>query len=740
MVMEPVEPRPEEMVQGEEEFIQEELAREEEAKAQEVELLTALNMLKAWHAQVNIASELDEETINSLASRVIEDFNSDKDSRKAWEELNREILDTARLVLQKKTYAGEQVANVKYPLITNSAIQFAARAYPEIVKGADVVKPKIIGDDPEGLKAERGERVCDHMSYQLLHEMRDWEDGVDQMLFTMPVVGCAFKKTYYSGVESRNISEMVFPEDLVVQYNAVSLEKAARVSHIIYLSHNEVVERIRSKVYLDFDVDDLGHPSGVEEEDKPVTADDEDAPHKFIEQHRWYDLDKDGYKEPYVVTVHYETQKLVRVAARYDLDGVFYNEGEEIVRIEPVHYFTRFLFMPAIDGSFYGMGFGTLLHSVNSTINSTINQLLDAGTINNRQSGFLGKGIRLGRGSSLKFKPGEWKPVETTGDDLRKNLVPLPTHEPSATLFNLLGMLIESGKELSGITEVLSGQSPGSNVPAETTLALIEQGLQAYTAIQKRIHRSLYREFAKIRRLNTLYLDENDYAEVSDNPSAVKALDYKSSDLDIIPVSDPNSTTNMQRIIRAKALLELRGQGLNDMAIVERYLKALQIEDIEELTTVEDQEPDPVEQLTIQDLQAKVEKTMAELEKIRAETQLVLEEIRTEQVTQNVKQSGVEFDRQKLEIERAQTVADIRNSERKTKLDAALAVSNIRRGAAPPKKPTAASPKKPTTSQPGKPGGDDSQFEGKTAKTYTQGPYRERGSIKSNNKNLDQNS
>ncbi|MCK4252693.1 hypothetical protein KAX97_14695, partial [candidate division WOR-3 bacterium] len=382
---------------------------EEEPETQEQEILSIMDQLEARHAMTNIAEDLKQDIIDTIAAKVVEDYNTDKDSRNVWEESNRELMKLAKLDSEKKTYAGERVANVKYPIITNAAIQFAARAYPEIIKGSDVVKPKVIGEDPDGQKAERGKRLCDHMSYQLLNDMPDWEDGVDQMLFTLPVVGCAFKKTYYSAVESQNISEMVFPDDLVVHYHAVSLEKASRITHIIELTRNEVVERIRSGVYLDFDVEELGPPS--QEDNDQI---DEDTPHKFLEQHRWYDIDKDGYQEPYIVTVHQATQKLVRISARFELKGIETNDKGEIVRIKPTHYFTRFLFMPAPDGSFYGMGFGSLLHSINSATNTALNQLLDAGTLSNRQSGFLGRGIQLGRGASLKFQSGEWKPVQTT--------------------------------------------------------------------------------------------------------------------------------------------------------------------------------------------------------------------------------------------------------------------------------------------------------------------------------------
>ncbi len=670
---------------------------------QEQEMVTiVLNQIEAYHALDNIAETLEQQEIDEIAIKVIDGYNLDLDSRAEWEKSNESVMELAKLTVKTKTYAGDPVANTKYPIITNAAIQFAARAYAEIIKGEDVVKAKIVGDDPDGQKAARGERVATHLSYQLLNEMTDWEAGVDQMLFTLPVLGCAFKKTYRSGVENRNVSELVMPADLVVNYNAESLKKASRVTHIIELTKNEIIERIRTGVFLDFDVDELGQ--GGESEDNI----DEDTPHKFLEQHRWYDLDDDGYQEPYIVTVHYATQKLVRISARYELQGVVRNDKKEIVRIEPVHYFTRFLFMPSPDAGFYGMGFGTLLQSINSSANTILNQLLDAGTINNRQSGFLGRGVQLGRGQSLKIHPGEWKPVQATGDDLRKNIVPLPTKQPSTVLFQLFGVLVDAGKELAGITEVLSGQSPGSNVPAETTLALIEQGLQGYSAVHKRIHRSLYEEFQKIRRLNILYLTQEEYSNVIDEQADNNA-DYTATDHDIIPVSDPNATTNMQRIMKAKALLSLKGQGLNDDEITRRYLQALQIDDIEALIP-EEQQPNPIMELEIQAKQTEIQTSVAEQQKIAADTQLIVEKINTEKVNQEVKLLGTEFDKKKLELEQAQTINEIKITQESNRRETAKLINDIK---APAKQ-------------------NDSKFEGKTAQTNTQGPYRESGMVSNN--------
>ena len=565
----------------------------------------------------NLADKQSRETLSDITTKVLEGYKIDLESRKEWEALNEQIIDLAKLLVKRKTYAGEVVANVKYPLIINACIQFAARAYTEIIKGNEVVKSKVIGNDPEGKKFDRAQRLAEFMSFQLLNHMEDWEEGVDQLLFTLPAIGCVFKKSYFNSIERVNTSQIVFADDLVVNYWAESLERAPRVTHKIRLYHNEIVERINSGTFIKFDIKELGQP--VSDKTSDV---DEETPHLFLEQHRWYDLDGDGYQEPYIVTIHEQSQKLVRISARFATDGIIRsNENDQIIKIKPEQYFTRYIFMPSIDGGFYGMGFGSLLMSGNSAINTIINQLLDAGTLSNRQNGFLGRGLKLGRGKSIQLRSGEWKPVDVTGDDLRKNVFPMPVREPSGTLFQLLGLLIESGKELAGMTEILAGNSPGANVPAESVLALIEQGLQVYSAVHKRIFRANYKEFQKIKRLNALYLDQMTYGTVMDDPEAVVQADFASADYDVVPVADPNNTTMMQRLMKAKAMLELRGQGLNDMEIMRRYLLAMDINDVEAILPKEDT-PDPVKQAEAQKVQLESEEIAAKIEKLKSETEL----------------------------------------------------------------------------------------------------------------------
>lgn len=602
----------------------------------------------------NIAEKQKKEVLADITTKVLEGYKIDLASRESWEELNKQIIDLAKLLVSKKVYAGEIVANVKYPLIINACIQFAARAYPEIVKGNEIVKGKVIGTDPTGEKFSRAQRLAEFMSFQFLNHMEDWEEGTDQLLFTLPAIGCVFKKSYFDSIEKRNVSQIVFADDLVVNYWAESLERAPRVTHKIRLYHNEIVERINSGTFIKFDIKELGQATSDKTSDI-----DEETPHLFLEQHRWYDLDNDGYQEPYIVTIHEESQKLVRIAPRFATDGIIRSDDEQsIIKIKPEQYFTRYIFMPSIDGGFYGMGFGSLLMSSNAAINTVINQLLDAGTLSNRQNGFLGRGLKLGRGKSIQLKSGEWKPVDATGDDLRKNVFPMPVREPSSTLFQLLGLLIESGKELAGMTEILAGNSPGANVPAESVLALIEQGLQVYSAVHKRIFRANYKEFQKIKRLNALYLDQMTYSQVMDDPKAIVQADFNNNDYDILPVADPNNTTMLQRLMKAKAMLELRGQGLNDIEIMRRYLLAMDISDIDALFPQEDQQ-NPIEQLNMQKLQKEIEELNAKIERLQSEAELNYAKIESEYNTQRKKNIDASNDSRKLDINETQVLGQL---------------------------------------------------------------------------------
>lgn len=562
--------------------------------------------------KTNIADEIDESTLGLIAAEVVTGYELDKASRKDWEEQTEEGMKIAKQVKENKTFPWPNAANVKYPLIATAAIQFASRAYPELVRGQDVVKGQVIGRDPSGTKEARSKRVSTYMSWQCLEEMPEWEPDTDTMLHMLPVVGTCFKKTYYSSLLNRNVSELVSPLQLVVNNDcARDVETARRITQELYLYKNDVIERERRDLFL---------PVA-----QYLTDNDEKSQEIFLEQHCWIDLDGDDYEEPYIVTVHYASGQVARIAPRYDEAGIEINAKNKVVKITPVGYFTKFSFIPSPDGKFYDIGFAHMLGPINETLNTVINQLLDAGALSNVQGGFIGKGIR-GINGRMKFDLGEWKQVEVTGGTLKDNIVPLPVAGPSNVLFQLLGSLNDAGMRLASVSETLTGETPGQNVPATTTLAMIEQGLKVFSSIYKRIFRAFKAEYKKLYRLNGIYPNQEMYATVLDEDQVDCKADFNAKDVDIQPVSDPTLSSEAIRMARANALmqtLQINPTNGGKLEILKRYYEAISTPEIEKLLPMEElnapKPPDPdmirlQAEITAQQSKAEIDEKKVELE------------------------------------------------------------------------------------------------------------------------------
>ena len=545
--------------------------------------------------KINIADDLDKDELASIGAEVCENYDYDKESRSEWEENLQDAFTLAKQLKENREYAGERISDVKYPVIASACIQYAARAYPAIVKGDEVVKFKVIGADPQGQKAARAFRVAEHMNTQIMCQMEEWEDGMDQLLVCQPLLGVYYKKTYYDPVRRINRSELVSPEDLVMYFYEKSVEKAERKTHVLEYSHNQYLEMVNAGIWRDIEIEKPEESHDTQNRKRGAT-------HTFYEQHCLIDLDGDDYAEPYIVTVEESTKSVVRIVARFSVNDIIGNEKNEVVRINPIEYFTEFPFMPAFDGSVYRMGFGSLLGPLNHSINTLINLLNDAGKLSNRQSGFLGKNVRLLRGGeagSMKFAAGEWKQVQCTGDDLRRGVFPLPVREPSNVLFQLLGLLLDASKELASQSELLSGTQNQHNVPATSTLALIEQGLKVFTGVYKRTYRALSKEFKKLRRLNASHLKNAEYFNIVDHPMPEgtdpngTVQDYQSGDFDIMPVSSTAAITETQKYIKAEAVKSWHGQGLNDKEIARYWFESLEIPEPERFLEVEQGPPPP---------------------------------------------------------------------------------------------------------------------------------------------------
>lgn len=560
----------------------------DEVPGQDIEPSTNIN-------DINLAEKMEKKELEKIGSSCKDGFDVDLISRAEWERNLDEYTKLAMQVREVKSHPWPNASNVKYPLLSTASMQFNARAYPSLIPSdGKVVKGRVIGKDPLGAKVDKADRIATYMSYQFMHEMNGWDEEMDKMLMILPIIGTLFKKTYWNASEKKICSSLILPKNLVVNNWAKSIDEAERVSEIIEMTKRVYEERVRQKIFLDAD---LGDPSTAPKENG-IGVSDATTPYEFVEQHTYLDLDDDGYQEPYIVTFERKSGKIVRIVPRYEAKDIETNEDGDIVKITPTSYYTKFSFVPNPDGSFYDIGFGVLLGPLNESVNTLINQLVDAGTLNNLQSGFIGKGLKIRAGEN-KLKPGEWIPVPSTGDDLRKQIVPLPAKEPSNILFQLMGSLITSGKELASVAEIFVGKMPGQNTPATTTMASIEQGMKVFTAVYKRIYRSLDKEFKKVYKLNSIYLNPNTYTAVLD--TAIGPDDFNSEDYDVCPGADPTAVSQTEKLLKAQGLMELLPTGaLNPIEVISRVLQAQEQPNWEKLFTQEVQQsgqlppkPDP---------------------------------------------------------------------------------------------------------------------------------------------------
>lgn len=637
----------------------------------------------------NLAEGMDENTANGIAQDVMRDFDTDMSSMEDWMDRMKKGIELAKLVKKDKTYPFPNASNIKYPLITSAALQFNARAYPAIVAPDRMVKVKTYGNDQSGQKAARAERVSEHMSYQLSVEIEEWEEETDKLLVMLPIVGTMVRKVWYDSARGRPRCRLVEPGCFIVNEKVKVLNDAPRCSEILPLYPVEVRERVQSGTFLDIDLEiDDKDPQGLQE---------------FIEQHCRIDMDDDGYPEPYIVTVHRKTRKIVRIVADFEPMDVKYEIEQVQVPVpaigmdalgQPVQtmqmqmqenkvgirsirrgsYFVAYHFLPSLDGKFWGTGLGMLLGDISASINTIINMMIDAGHMASLGGGFIGSELRL-KGGNTRFKPGEWKNIGASGGDVRTAVQPMTFPGPDATLFQMLGLLIDAGREIASVQDVITGDSGKGVQTATATIALIEQGLAVFTAAYKRIFRALKQEFKMLAKINAETVTPETYAKFHDMqghnggppmnpqqpPQADPRADYSSEDMDIVPVADPRSVTKQQAMAMSQFLMELAKEGMVDPGeATKRMLEAAGVEDSELLAP----KPDPMmqqqQQMGMQAAQAdlvqksadieltlmKVEQAKADVMKTMSETDAIAANLRLEAV-------GKTLEAMKLEIERS---------------------------------------------------------------------------------------
>lgn len=583
----------------------------------------------------NLLDLMDENAITKLGAEAKREYDFDEGSRKEWKDGVERAIKAAKQNPEDKEWPFQKAANIKFPLLTSAAIQFGSRAYGALTRGDQPTVCKVLGSDPDGMKAKKATRITRWNNYQLMYAMDEWDKGTDRLLHTLPVTGCGFRKLFWNPSLGRAMGEFARAQDVVVHNEAASFDRAPRQTQPVNYYPFEIEQMIKAGKWAPHDYD----RNQTEDTQRPIC---------YLEQLRYIDLDGDGLQEPYIVTVHEETETAVRLDPAFYPNSLMVTEMGDVETVMRESPWIDYPFLPDIEGSVYGMGFGQLLESLGSAVNANINQILDAGTRQNTGGGFVASSLRLkgARGGTMRVNPGEYKIVNAGSMKVADGIHTLQFPGPSPVQFQLVEFLLGAAQDITAVKDVLTGDAPSGQAMG-ATLALIEQGLQVFSTIYTRIYRSMRRELRLLNRLNGMHLNPQAYLQFHDDPELMQMVqqgydpleDFNMTGMDLAPSADPKSVTDMQRMMRAQYLAQFKGQpGINNKEIQKRELEAANIEDIDKLFT---DKPDPAMLLEQAEKEANVEKTKAETKKILTEIDKVgAEVVKTQQEADKTRQEA----------------------------------------------------------------------------------------------------
>ena len=504
----------------------------------------------------NLAEFLDDSILAEIGSDLEEQYKDYKSSRQDWEQAYTNGLDLLGFKYERRTEPFKGASGVTHPVLAESVTQFQSQAYKELLPADGPVRTQIIGKI-DRQKEEQSERVRDFMNYQITTVMKEYEPEFDQMLFYLPLSGSTFKKVYYDSILGRAVSKFIPAEDLIVPYSATSLEDAEAIIHTIKISTNDLRKQQVSGFYKDID---LGDPSLKEDEIKKkerelegVRVEKQDDIYTLLECHVNLDIegfeDKDasgeptGIKLPYIVTIEEGSREVLSIRRNYKAEDPLKNK---------INYFVHFKFLPGL--GFYGFGLIHMIGGLSRTATSALRQLLDAGTLSNLPSGFKMRGIRV-RDDAQPIQPGEFRDVDAPGGNLRDAFMPLPFKEPSGTLLQLMGIVVQAGQRFASIADMQVGDG-NQNAAVGTTMALLERGSRVMSAIHKRIYAALKNEFELLAKVFATYLPPIYPYDVVGGERQIKVADFDEK-VDILPVADPNIFSQTQRINIAQTEMQL---------------------------------------------------------------------------------------------------------------------------------------------------------------------------------------
>ena len=532
----------------------------------------------------NLAEFIEESELESMASDLVSDFESDRESRSDWARAYVKGLDLLGMKIEDRQQPWAGASGVFHPVLTESVVRFQAQAMGELFPAGGPVRSKIMGKmTPE--KADQADRVQNEMNYLLTEEMTEYRDELEQMLFKLPLAGSAFKKVYYDPLMDRPCAVFVPSEEFVVSYGATDLMTCPRYTHVMKKSENEIKELQVAGFYRDVELpapspDFSDIQEKYDELDGESAVIEDDDRHTILEMHVTINMpdefdDPDGIARPYVVTIDKSSREILSIRKNW-----YEDDQKKKKRLHFVHY----RYLPGL--GFYGTGLIHLIGGLAKSATSILRQLVDAGTLSNLPAGLKARGLRI-KGDDTPLMPGEFRDVDVPGGAIRDSITFIPYKEPSSVLYSLLGNIVEEGRRIGSVADIQVGDT-NAQAPVGTTLALMERSMKVMSGVQARLHAAMKKELRLLAKIVHDYMPEEYAYEVDGDFSRTDDFDKR---IDVIPVSDPNAATMSQRIMQYQAALQLAQQApqLYDMGKLHRQmLEVLGIQDADDLIKLPD--------------------------------------------------------------------------------------------------------------------------------------------------------
>ena len=531
----------------------------------------------------NLAELLPDNVLDPLGSTLYNNYDDYRNSRRDWERAYTQGLDLLGFKYDDRSEPFKGASGATHPVLAEAVTQFQSLAYKELLPAGGPVRTQIIGM-PSPDKEQQALRVKEFMNYQIMDQMQEYDAEFDQMLFYLPLAGSAFKKVYYDEIMQRAVSKFVPADDLVVPYTATSLDDCESVIHVVRMTENELRKQQVGGFYRDIEL----NPSYLNETEaqkkerslEGVSRGRDDRMYTILECHVNLDLDgfedagedgePTGIKLPYIVTIEDGTRKVLSIRRNYEVGDKLKNK---------INYFVHFKFLPGL--GFYGFGLIHMIGGLSRTATAALRQLLDAGTLSNLPAGFKMRGIKM-RDEAQALQPGEFRDVDAPGGSLKDAFMTLPFKEPSATLLQLMGVVVQAGQRFASIADLQVGDG-NQQAAVGTTVAMLERGSRVMSAIHKRLYAAMKKEFSLLARVFKLYLPPVYPYDVVGGQRQIMQMDFDDR-VDILPVADPNIFSQTQRISLAQTELQLATSNPmihNQYEVYRNMYEALGVKDID---------------------------------------------------------------------------------------------------------------------------------------------------------------